>query len=145
MRAAKGYLASHCSWFEENPDTCCPRCGREPESFEHVISTHLTCSRARDQPLKEVASLRPIAALWTLPLLTQALSQYISNTRTGFPRDMTQNVWPSLTPCPPTCNDFITRRGLLFFIVCVCLFIHPPHVSPCAKCEGMVSCYFPYI
>jgi len=40
MRAGKSYLAAHTTWRSPDADTSCPRCGLEPERFEHAI---LTC------------------------------------------------------------------------------------------------------
>ena len=40
MRSGKSYLAAHPSWFDENPDPTCPRCGTVPESFQYAV---LTC------------------------------------------------------------------------------------------------------
>jgi len=40
MRAGKSYLAAHPTWRSPDADTSCPRCGLEPETFEHAI---LTC------------------------------------------------------------------------------------------------------
>jgi len=40
MRAGKSYLVAHPSWRALEADTACPRCGWEPEPFEHTI---LTC------------------------------------------------------------------------------------------------------
>ena len=69
MRAAKSYLAAHRSWFDENQDPTCPRCGTEPETLTHAILSCLTQTRVRDLLLKEVFSLGPDADLWTDPLL----------------------------------------------------------------------------
>jgi len=88
MRAAKSYLAAHTSWFDENPDPTCPRCGMEIETFWHAILTCPPRTRARDLLLKDVSSLGPDAELWTEPLLVRALGEYITDTRTGFPPDM---------------------------------------------------------
>jgi len=37
MRAGKSYLAAHPTWRSPDADTSCPRCGLEPETFEHAI------------------------------------------------------------------------------------------------------------
>jgi len=89
MRAAKSYLAAHPSWFDENPNPTCPRCGIESETFAHAILTCPARSRVRDLLLKDVSSLGPNADLWTEPLLVRALGAYITDTKTGFPPDMT--------------------------------------------------------
>ena len=104
IRAAKTYMAPQCSSFHENPNTTCPHCKTEPESFEQVILTCPTGSRARDLWLKDVSSLKPDAPLWTDPHHTQALDQYITNTTTGLPaghdvQTHQQNV--KTTPGPP--------------------------------------------
>jgi len=57
MRAAKSYLAAHPSWFDENPNPTCPRCGTGPESFQHAILACPARTRVRDVLLKEVSSL----------------------------------------------------------------------------------------
>ena len=89
MRAARRYLAAHTSWFDEDPDPTCPRCGTEPETFTHAILTCAARTRVRDLLLKDVSSLGPATDLWTEPLLVRALGEYITNTKTGFPQDMT--------------------------------------------------------
>jgi len=57
MRAAKSYLVAHPSWFDENPNPTCPRCGTGLESFPHAILTCPARTRVRDLLLKEVSSL----------------------------------------------------------------------------------------
>jgi len=42
MRAGKSCLAAHPTWRSPDADTSCPRCGLEPETFEHAI---LSCPR----------------------------------------------------------------------------------------------------
>jgi len=51
MTAGKSYLAAHPLWRAPEPDTSCPRCGLERESFDHAI---LTC------PLRQGAHARPL-------------------------------------------------------------------------------------
>ena len=102
MRAAKSYLAAHPSLFDENPDTTCPRCGIEPESFELAILTCPARSRVRDLKLKEVSSLEHDAPLWTELHVVRALGEYIPDTKTGFPPDMTSDLSPPQSPLPPT-------------------------------------------
>jgi len=109
MRAGKSYLAAHPSWFDENPELTCPRCGIEPESFQHAVLTCPARARVRELLLKEVSSLGHDAPLWTEPHLIRALGDYISETRTGFPPDMIPGSFsPPLLPsclknqpCPP--------------------------------------------
>jgi len=88
MRAAKGYLAAHPSWSDEDPNLTCPRCEIEPETFQHAILSCPARTRDRDLLLKDVSSLGQDANLWTEPQLIRALAEYISMTRTGFPPDM---------------------------------------------------------
>ena len=57
MRAAKSYLAAHPSWFEDDPNPTCPRCGTESETFHHAILTCPARARVRDLLLKGVTSL----------------------------------------------------------------------------------------
>jgi len=102
MRAAKCYLAAHPSWFDENPDPTCPRCGMKPETFPHVILTCPARSRVRDLLLTDVSALGPDATLWTEPHRIQALGNYITDTKTGFPPDMTPEYsHPLPLPHPP--------------------------------------------
>jgi len=67
MQAAKSYLAAQPSWLNESPDLTCPRCGSEPERFQHAIFTCPTCARVRDLLLKDFSSLWRDATLWTEP------------------------------------------------------------------------------
>jgi len=83
-----GYLTTHPVWFDENPDPTCPRCGTGPESFQHAILTCPARTRVRDLLLKDVSSLVHDATIWSDPLLIQALGEYITDTKTGFPPDM---------------------------------------------------------
>ena len=86
MRAAKSYLAAHTSWFNANPDPTCPRCEEESETFTQAILTCPARTKVRDLLQKDVSSLGPDADLWTEPLLVRALGEYITDTKTGFPR-----------------------------------------------------------
>ena len=101
MRAAKRYLAAHSSRFDENPNTACPLCGTEPESFQHAILACPAWSGARSLLLKEVSSLEHDAALWNDPDLIQALDKYISDTKTGFPPDMIYHLPRTPHPASP--------------------------------------------
>jgi len=51
MRAGKSYLAAHPTWRSPDPDTSCPRCGLEPEAFEHTILTCPSTQGARSRLL----------------------------------------------------------------------------------------------
>jgi len=46
MRAGKSYPAAHPTWRFPDPDTSCPRCGWEPETFAHAI---LSCPSTAQQ------------------------------------------------------------------------------------------------
>jgi len=101
MRAAKSYLAAHPSWFDEDPDTTCPRCGTEQETFQHAILTCPARTRDRDLLLKDVPSLEHDANLWSEPHLIRVLGEYITDTKTGFPPDMIPERLFSPLPFPP--------------------------------------------
>jgi len=102
MRAGKSYLAAHPSWFNDDLDATCPQCGIGPESFQHAILTCPARSGVRNLLLKEVSSLEHNATLWSDHNLILALGEYISDTKTGFPPDMTLDLLPHpATPSPP--------------------------------------------
>jgi len=103
MRATIGYLAAHPSWFDEDPDLTCPRCGTEPETFRHAVLTCPARARDRDLLLQDVSSLEREAMLWSEPDPIRALGDYITDTKTRFPPDMIPQRYfaPSLSP-PPT-------------------------------------------
>jgi len=98
MRSAKSYLVAHPSWSDEDPELTCPRCGTEPESFQHIILTYPARTRVRDLLLKDVSSLRHGAAIWSEPHLIRALGEYITDTKTGFLPDMLPDHSPPSTP-----------------------------------------------
>jgi len=98
MRAAKGYLAAHPSWFDENPNLTCPRCETEPETFQHTILTCAARARDRDHLLKDVSSLGQGENIWTDPHLIRALGEHITTTKTGFPPDMIPEPFSPLSP-----------------------------------------------
>ena len=64
MRAGKSYLAAHPSWYQENPDTTCPRCDSSPETFEHAILHCPEKARERARLLEDVSSLGPDSPTW---------------------------------------------------------------------------------
>jgi len=103
MRAGKSYLAAHPVWFDDYPDTTCPRCGTGPESFQHTMLTSPARSGARNLLLKEASSRGHDTTLCTDPSLRRALDEYIAYTKTSFPPDMTPNffTYPSPPPPPP--------------------------------------------
>jgi len=49
MRVGKSYLAAHPTWRSPDAHTSCPRCGLEPETFEHAI---LSCPSRPDSRLR---------------------------------------------------------------------------------------------
>ena len=109
MRASKSYLAAHPSWFNEDPNLTWPRCETEPETFQHAILTCPARSRDRDLLLKDVSSLGHDATQWSEPPLVQALGEYITNTRTGFPPDMIPEDFFHPFPRPPPPDSRRTR------------------------------------
>jgi len=101
MRARKGYLAAHPTWRSPDADTSCPRCGLEPETFEHAILTCPSRQGARSRLLHGVSSVGQDAPLWSsLPLLKR-LATFTSVTSTGFPPSMfPPDTPPSSPPLP---------------------------------------------
>ena len=128
MRAAKSYLAAHTSWFDENPDPTCPRCGTDPENFEHAILTCPARTKARDLLLKDVSSLGPDADLWTEPILLRALGEYITDTKSGFPLDMTPST-PAPLPSNPRDPISVPRRRSFYFSSRAICGAHPLFVT----------------
>ena len=101
MRAGKSYLAAHPTWRSPDADTSCPRCGLEPETFEHAILTCPSRQGARSRLLHAVSSVSQDAPLWSsLPLL-KSLATFISATSTGFPPSIFRpDTPPSSHPLP---------------------------------------------
>jgi len=98
MTAGKSYLADHPTWRSPDADTSCPRCGLEPETFEHAILTCPSRQGAHSRLLHGVSSVGQDAPLWSsLPLLKR-LTTFISVTSTGFPPSMFP---PDTAPSPP--------------------------------------------
>ena len=100
MRAHKSYLAAHPSWWSEDPDTTCPRCRSDVETFEHAILLCPARANHRDRYLEPTLSIHVDSPLWDDKEHLHALSQYLSATRTGFPPDMAPSPLPSRTPSP---------------------------------------------
>ena len=101
MRAGKSYLAAHPTWRSPEADTFCPRCGLEPETFEHAIHTGPSRKGARSRLLYGVSSVGQDAPLWSSLLLLKRLATFISVTSTGFPPSMfPPNTPPSSPPLP---------------------------------------------
>jgi len=63
MRAGKGYLAAHLTWRSPDADTSCPRCGLEPETFEHAILSSPAREHSRSRLLRGVTDVGPEAQL----------------------------------------------------------------------------------
>jgi len=109
MRSAKSYLAPHSSCFDEDPDTTCPRCGLEPEYFQHAILLRPACAQARDLLLKGVSDIGPDSHVWNDPPFRKALGQYITSTRTGFPPEMNFDFpSPLSTNFPPAPEEIVS-------------------------------------
>ena len=103
MRAGKSYLAAHPSWWSELPNDICPRCGLAPESFAHAVLDCPKKNREKTLLLGEVSSLDEGSPLWSSGPLIQALDQFITATRTGFPPDMYPfSPLPSSPVSPPS-------------------------------------------
>ena len=114
MRAGKSYLAAHPTWRSPDPDTSCPRCGVEPETFEHAIRSCPWRQHTWSRLLHSVTDVGPEAPLWSsLPLLKR-LATFIGITSTGFPPTMFPPTTPPSSPrflsplpeCPPRCFVF---------------------------------------
>ena len=100
MLAHKSYLAAHPSWWSEDPDTPCPRCRSDTETFEHAILHYPARSSPRNRYLEPTLSLSADSPLWDKKDHLHALSQYLSATRTGFPPDMAPSPLPCRTSSP---------------------------------------------
>ena len=98
MRAGKCYLAAHPTWRFPDADTSCPRCGLEPETFEHAILSCPSRQHSRSRLLHGVTDVSPEAPLWSsLPLLKR-FATFIGVPSTGFPPTMFP---PSTPPSSP--------------------------------------------
>ena len=100
MRAHKSYLAAHPSWWTEDPNTSCPRCRSDTETFEHAILHCPARSSPRDRYLELSLLLSADSPLWDNKEHLHALSQYHSATRTGFPPEMAPSPLPSRASSP---------------------------------------------
>ena len=123
MRAGKSYVAAHPTWRSPDADTSCPRCGLEPETFEHAILSCPSSEHSRTRLLHGVSDVGSDALLWSsLPLLKR-LATYIGVTSTGFPPTMFPPTTPPSSPrflspppgCPP--RFFVFFRWLRFRVV----------------------------
>lgn len=95
MRVAKSYLVAHSSWFDRDPDTTCPPCRIEPQSFQRAILTCPAPTRAWDLLLQEVSTLGCDATLGPEHHLIPASGEDIMDTRAGFPSDMIPDCLPT--------------------------------------------------
>jgi len=101
MRASKGDLAAHPTCRTPDADTSCPRCGLEPETFEHAILTCPSRQGARSRLLQGVSSVGQDAPLWSsLPLLKR-LAACIGATSTRIPPTMFPPNTPPSSPLLP--------------------------------------------
>jgi len=100
MRAGKGYLAAHHTWRSPDADTSCPRCGLEPETFEHAILSYPSRQHSRSRLLHGVTDVRPKAPLWSSHPLLKRLATLIGVASTGF----TPIRFPP--PTPPSSPPF---------------------------------------
>jgi len=64
MRAGKSCLAAHPTWRSPDAATSCPRCGLEPETFEHAILSCPSRQHSRWRLLHGVTDVGPEAPLW---------------------------------------------------------------------------------
>ena len=98
MRAGKSYLAAHPTWRCPDADTSCPRCGLEPETFEHAILSCPSRQHSRSCLLHGVTAVGPEAPLWkSLPLLKR-LATFMGVTSMGFPPTMFPPTTPPSSP-----------------------------------------------
>ena len=74
MLAHKSYLAAHPSWWSEDPDTSCPRCRSDVETFDHAILHCPAKMNHRDRYLEPTLSLQADSPLWDNKELLHALS-----------------------------------------------------------------------
>jgi len=98
MRAGKSYLAAHPTWRSPDANTTSPRCGLEPETFEHAILSCPSRRHSMSRLLHGVTDVGPEGQLWSsLPLLKR-LTTFIGVTCTGFPPSMFPPNTPSSSP-----------------------------------------------
>jgi len=98
MRAGKSYQAAHPTWRSSDADTSCPRCGLEPEPFEHAILSCPSRQHGRSRLLHGVTDVGPEAPLCSsLPMLKR-LATFIGVTSTGFPPTMFPPTTPPSSP-----------------------------------------------
>jgi len=98
MRAGKSYLAAHPTWRSPDVDTSCPRCGLEPETFEHAILSCPSRRHSTSRILHGVTSVDPEAPLWTSLPVVKRLATFIVVTSTGFRPTMFPPTTPPSSP-----------------------------------------------
>jgi len=98
MRAGKSYLAAHPSWRAREPDTSCPHCGLQPESFEHAILTWLSIHGTHTRLLHGVMDVSYEAPLWSSLYLEGSLPKSASPPLVSLQRCSR----PTLPPPPRT-------------------------------------------
>jgi len=113
MRAGNSYLAANPTWRSADADTSCPRCGLEPETFEHAILSCHSRQHSRSRLLHGVTDIGPEAPLWlSLPLLKR-LASFIGVTSTGFRPMMFPPTTPASSPplslSPPNVPPLVFR------------------------------------
>jgi len=101
MRAGKSYMAAHPTGRSPDADTCCPRCGLEPATFEHAILSCPSGQRARTRLLHGGTGLCHGNPLWTSAPLLKSLATFICVTSMGFPPIMFPPTTPPSTPPLP--------------------------------------------
>jgi len=115
MRARKGYLAAHPTWRSPDGDTSCPRCGLEPETFEHPILSCPSRQDVRVRLLHGIADVGHEAPLWSsLPFLKR-LDAFIRVTCTGFPPTMFPPTTPPSSPPLPLFAPMVPPRVFRVF------------------------------
>jgi len=98
MRAGKSYLAAHPTWRSPDADTSSPRCGLEPETFEHAILSCPSKQDVRSRLLHGVTDVGHEAPHWSSVPLLKGLAAFISVTSTGFPPTMFPPTTPPSSP-----------------------------------------------
>ena len=115
MRAGKCYLAAHPTWRSPHANTSCPRCGLEPETFEHAILSCPSRQHSRSCLLHCVTDVGPEAPLLSsLPLLKR-LATFIGVTSTGFPPTMFPPTTPPSSPRSLSHHPGCPLRLFVFF------------------------------
>jgi len=117
MRAGKSYLAAHRTWRSPDADTCCPRCGLEPETFEHAILSCPSRHHSRSSRHHGVTDVGREAPIWSsLPLLKR-LATFIGFTSTGFPPTMFPPTTPPSSLLLPLSPPWVPPRVFRGFFV----------------------------